>query len=362
MKITADMDACGAEAAEMREQIAILSSQVAVRCEAVAELKAKVARQKDTIETLQRMLFGRKSEKVLESGAQMLLPGMEEFLAGADDGKGAEKREHVEGHERRRPQGQPKAGWNGFPAGLPREELVAELPPEEREGLVPAGFETSERLVRRSEYVVQVVKRTKYVRPGDAAFGVIVAPVPSVPSCFAPDTDRCRYDVSVIAHVIAAKVVDHLPFYRQSEMFARRGIQFGRSAMCDYFSKASRALEPLYRRMAEQILACGILHADETSVRMLDAGGTRTSWIWARMTGLGPPLVAFHFATDRSKGTAESILGDYHGTIIRDGYAGYDGLPADVACCWAHCRRKFFEAQGNHPARASEALALIREL
>ena len=73
-------------------------------------------------------------------------------------------------------------------------------------------------------------------------------------------------------------------------------------------------------------------------------------------------MTAFHFSRDRSMGTAQAILGDYHGTVIRDGCAGHGGLPADVACRRAHCRRKFVEARGNHPELADRAIALIRGL
>ena len=329
----------------------------------IEALEGTVAAQKALIARLQRMLFGKRSEKVVASDAQMLLPGMDEFLGGAQD-RPPEKKEHVGEHERKRPEGQPKAGWNGFPEDLEREEKVIDVPEAEREGLDFIGYETSERLVHRKAYVVLVVKRAKYARKGDARFGVVTAPAPAVPSCLAADTDRCHYDVSVVAHVIAEKLVDHIPFYRQSEMFSRMGIEFGRSAMCAYFAKVSEAVRPLYDAMAGKVMGCEVLHADETRVQMLDpgAGKTRQCWIWVRKTGVGPPLTVFHFSPDRSKGTAESLLGDYRGTIIRDGYAAYGDLPAEAAGCWAHCRRKFFEAQDNHPAHAARALEMVRRL
>ena len=325
-----------------------------------AELQQHIQALKDTVAKLQRMLFGQKSEKVIANDAQMLLPGMEDLFA--EKKAAPEEKSHVEAHERTKPAGQPKAGWNGFPEELPREELVVDVPENEREGLEFAGFETSERLVRRNEYVVQVVKRKKYAKPNKPSFGVVTAPAPAVPSCFSASSDRCHYDVSVIVHVIAEKLIDAIPFYRQSEMFARIGISFGRSAMCDYFIKASNALAPLFDEMTRMVMACEILHADETTVKMLYQGKTKTCWIWVRKTGLGPPMTVFHFAQDRSKATAHKILGNYEGTILRDGCPSYNDLPAEAAGCWAHCRRKFFDAQDNSPEYAHRALELIRQL
>jgi len=132
--------------------------------------------------------------------------------------------------------------------------------------------------------------------------------------------------------------------------------------MCDYFIKTSNALDLLFKEMVRLVMACDILHADETSVRMLHQGKTKTCWIWVRKTGLGPPLTVFHFAQDRSKATAHELPGDYEGTILRDGYAAYNDLPAEAAGCWAHCRRKFFDAQDNSPEYAQRALELVRQL
>ena len=346
-----------------KDIIAELRNENAGLRQAIAGLEGTVASQRELIARLQRMLFGRKSEKVVLDPSQ-LLPGMQEFFAQEQEKPAEPPKVTVGEHERKKSGGQPNAGWNGFPAELEREEKVIDLPEEEREGLTLIGYETSERLIHRSAYIVQVLKRAKYAEKGSPETGVTVAPPPAVPSCLSPDTDRCHYDASVIVHVIAAKLVDHLPFYRQSEMFARMGVGFGRSAMCLYFTKVSEAVRPLYDAMAAEVMGCEILHADETRVPMLEPGSgkTRTCWIWVRKTGVGPPLTVFHFSRDRSKGTAEALLGDYDGTIVRDGYAAYGDLPAEAAGCWAHCRRKFFEAKENHPEYACRALELVRLL
>ena len=91
------------------------------------------------------------------------------------------------------------------------------------------------------------------------------------------------------------------------------------------------ALLPLYERMVDRIMQCDILHVDETFIKQLVKG---------RLTGVGPPMIAYHFSPSRSRDVAERLLGDYSGTIIRDSYVAYEKLDCEVACCWAHVRRR----------------------
>ena len=92
-------------------------------------------------------------------------------------------------------------------------------------------------------------------------------------------------------------------------------------------------------------------------------GKCKQAYLWCRLTGVGPPLAAFHFAPSRSRDVAELLLGDYSGTIIRDSYTGYGSLEkCDTACCWAHLRRRVLEAYDNGYIKAEEPLKLIRAL
>lgn len=86
------------------------------------------------------------------------------------------------------------------------------------------------------------------------------------------------------------------------------------------------------------------------------------AYMWCRLTGIGPPLIAFHFSPSRSQDVAESLFGDYSGTIIRDSYIGYDKLECDVACCWAHVRRYLVEAFDNGYLKVEPLLKLVRNL
>ena len=126
----------------------------------------------------------------------------------------------------------------------------------------------------------------------------------------------------------------------------------------------SSTLKILYERMVSLIRHCEILHADETHIKLVEKGRKkcRQAYFWCQMAGVGPPMVTFHFAPTRSKDVAELLLGNYSGTIIRDSYVGYSGLACEAACCWAHVRRKFFDAREAGYLHAEEFLKLIGNL
>ena len=88
----------------------------------------------------------------------------------------------------------------------------------------------------------------------------------------------------------------------------------------------------------------------------------KQAYLWCRLTGVGPPMIAFHFSPSRSRDVAKSLLGDYSGTIIRDSYAAYEKLDCEVACCWAHARRRFLQAVENGYGKAEPLLKIIQEL
>ena len=156
----------------------------------IAELRLKIA-------SLKNMIFGRKSERFVDNGTP-LLPGLilPEPAEQTEDGA---KKTQVEGHDRKVIKPHHNAGWNAFPENLPREEVVIDLPEAERQGLKLIRYVTSERLVRRQEYFVRVIKRAQYGFPGHDKLGV-EAPDPQ-PNVLSEDSDRARYDLTVPVHV-----------------------------------------------------------------------------------------------------------------------------------------------------------------
>ena len=314
----------------------------------IADLKRQIV-------SLQNMLFGRKSERLVDNGTP-LLPGLilPEPAGQPEDGA----KTTVEGHDRKVAKPHQEAGWNAFPENLPREEVVIDLPEAEKQGLKLVDYDVSERLVHRQEYFVRVIKRAKYVFPDYPGLGV-AAPEP-LPNVLSENSDRAHYDLSVPVHLIADKFINHLPFYRQSEDLKRQGIVISRSLMCSWMMASGRQLEPLGRRLAELVMSSPVVHADETGVRMLDKGKCRRCYIWVRKTGAGPPLTVFHFAPNRNQETALKLMGDYLGTYVSDACAAYDLLPGTRSGCWAHARRKFFEVPTLDDPDRLEVLRLIR--
>jgi transposase len=173
----------------------------------------------------------------------------------------------------------------------------------------------------------------------------------------------------LLAQVIIAKHDDHLPLYRQEEIYRRSGAFIARSSMASWIGQCGVRLEPLVQALREYLMRQSVLHGDETPVKLLapGTGKTDTGYAWVlRTSDLETPqkAVLYRFADSREGKHASAMLQDFKGTLLTDHYAGYKALYAQgqvkEAGCWAHARRKFFEAHKlNHSDIAKEALEKI---
>lgn len=176
----------------------------------------------------------------------------------------------------------------------------------------------------------------------------------------------------LLAQVIIAKFDDHLPLFRQEEIYRRSGATIPRSSMAGWVGQCGVRLLPLVQAMTQHLLAQGVLHGDETPVKLLQPGlgKTHQAYVWAWRTSdlcTGDKAVVFDFAKSRSGENARRMLQDYGGTLVVDDYSGYKATFREgrviEAGCWAHARRKFFEAHKlNHSEIAKQALEWIAEL
>ena len=173
----------------------------------------------------------------------------------------------------------------------------------------------------------------------------------------------------LIAWALTAKYCDHLPLYRQEKMLARWGAPISRQNLCDWVGAATAWLEPLVKRMKSDLLETGYVQADETPIRCNDPdlrdGKTTQGWLWALSRPGGE--VIFEWRLSRRHEEAERLLGDYHGLLQSDGYEGYAAYTRAHAGvewlgCWAHARRRFFEAAAERPKTAERVLRLIGRL
>ena len=255
-------------------------------------------------------------------------------------------------------------------------ESFAHLPVQETVVIEPAAVQADptlyEKIGEERTFEVDVVPpklfkreivRPKYRHRLDRNRAPLLAPAPArvVSGGFA--------SAGLIAWALTAKYCDHLPLYRQEKMLARWGAPISRQNLCDWVGAATALLEPLVKRMQQDLLRSGYVQVDETPVKCNDPdlrdGRTTQGWLWALSRPGGD--VVFAWRLSRQHKEAETLLGDYQGILQSDGYEAY---PAYVRAhpgvvwlgCWAHARRKFHEALTEAPARAGFVLGLIGQL
>src|SRR5207248_2950099 len=179
----------------------------------------------------------------------------------------------------------------------------------------------------------------------------------------------------LLAHVLVSKYCDHTPLYRQSQIFARYGVEIERSTLANWVGGACWWLEPLQARLAAYAFRSDKIFADDTPIPVLDPGRGRTKtgrlWVYTRddrpWSGPDPPAAVYFYSPDRKAERPASHLGAFHGVLQVDGYAGFERLTARgdivLAACWAHTRRKFLEVhESTGSPIAAEALRRIAEL
>ena len=266
-----------------------------------------------------------------------------------------------------------RANRGSLPAHLPRIEQVADIQdmacPCCRGQLHIMGEDVSERLdIVPAQFRVIVTRRPKYAcRTCEEV--VVQAPAPARLVEGGIPTE------ATVAYVLVANYADHLPLYRQSQIYARQGVNLDRSTLADWVGKAAFLLRPVHARLFERLEASTKLFADETTAPVLDPGRGRTKtgqlFAYARderpWGGSDPPGVAYLYAPDRKAEQTVRHLQGFVGTLQVDGFAGYkvlaDRNAVNLAFCWSHARRKLYDlAQAGPAAIATEALARIAEL
>jgi transposase len=320
------------------------------------------------IAKLRRMQFGRKSEKLdrqieqLELRLDELQTTPAENTAASHTPAVAAPVANVAVKPARRP----------LPEHLPR-EVRTYLPkqaacPDCGGELKLLGEDVSEIL----EYVPERFKVIRQVRPKLACAGcerIVQAEAPSRP------IQRGVAGPGLLAHVLVSKYCDHLPLYRQSEIYAREGVELERSTLADWVGGTSRLLEPLVEVLRRHVMAGDKLHADDMPVPVLAPGNgkTKTGRLWTyvrddRPAGdATPAAVWFAYSPDRKGEHPRAHLGNFTGTLQADGYAGFDAVyetgRIQEAACWAYVRRKFYDLHVAHKSQvAAEAMVRMAAL
>jgi transposase len=349
-------DLTGLDAASLRAMIVAQHELLLTRDTQMEHLKLLIIQ-------LRRMRFGRKSEKLDQKIEQLELQ-LEDLEA-----------KHAESAALLPPEVEAKAAAANKPARRP---LPEHLPREIRMyapkrtacpdcggTLRHLGEDVSEIL----EYVpasFRVIRQVREKLSCTACDCIVQEPAPSRP------IDRGLAGPGLLAHVMVSKYCDHLPLYRQSEIYEREGVELDRSTLADWVGGSSRVLAPLVESVRRYVLEAEKLHGDDTPVPVLAPGNgsTKTARLWTYVRDDRPagdtaaPAVWFAYSPDRKGDHPQQHLQEFRGVLQADGYAGFNRLYEEgairEAACWAHVRRKFYDLHQAHQSPiAAEALQRI---
>jgi transposase len=319
--------------------------------ERLREMEARVAR-------LQRQAFGTKSERMAE---QARMPSIQQQLR-QQEGPEQTAARGQQAQQKRRERAARKAEQ------APTRRIFHAVPEPQRccpacgsRELKPLG---QGRLTVVYEYVPARLERQEHVQEVLACAcgkGVVSAPPPP------KVVDKGEYGPGLMAHLVTSKCADSMPLHRLARRLERGGVPLSRSTLTDLFHRAAQLLAPLVTCLLLYIAKAAVVQADETPLRVLAPKKTRRGYLWTflTLTEQGHWLLAYRFSLSRAGKTPKEVLGGTQGALVVDAYTGYNPVTLPEGRvrigCWAHSRRKFFEALPTAP-EAQQALDLILEL
>ncbi len=369
-----DPAALKAMIAALQAENAKISATLRVHDQLVQALRLRIAK-------LQKLAFGKSSEKI-EREIEQLELALEDLLVAVAEG---DDEPINEGRD------EPATEAPSAPV-LRRRPRVSDATPRERRELDPGtccpdcggdlrvvGEDVSELLdmIAAQMKVIQIARIKKSCRRCER---MVQEPAPSRP------IPGSMAGPNLLAHILVSKFDDHLPLYRQHEIFARMGADIPESTLVGWCGRAMKTLQPLIERIEADIMSSDLLHADDTPIRVLDRSrrdkglgkGVKQGRIWAYVrdqrpwVGSAPPGAIYYFAPDWKEDHVLSHLANARGILQADGYKGYaklyepqtDGAPRlREAACWAHLRRDFHDfCVSTKSEIAREALDRIGKL
>ena len=353
------------ESAELLQQeIASLKEKLLGKDQLLANKNNTIKQLEEMIQSFQQRRFGASSEKY--NPDQLCLFNEAEELSEAEP---AEELPNVivASHTRKK---KPRVS---IPDELPREEIVYDLAESEKvcpyDGaeLTHIGDDSHEQL----DIIPAKIKIIKHVRRKYACpcceQHVVTAKKPKLP------IERSIASPGLLAYVAVNKYCDHLPLYRQSEMFRRAGVLLDRTNLANWIIKSGSLVQPLINLIHESILERPVVHMDETPLQVLNEPGKSPqskSYMWLLASYVEQPAILFHYSPTRSGTVASDLLHGYSKALMVDGYQGYQAVCNKNLIqrqgCWAHARRKFVDAQKIQPkgkiGKADQAIAFIQKL
>lgn len=320
----------------------------------------RIRRLQHMLEQLLRARYGPRRERVNENqlflfAAEILQAHQEVSVAKEEPPPERPKRK---GH-----------GRKSLPKSLARRRVVFDLSEDRRQcphcqaELKRIGEEISERLeyVPASLYVIEEVS-PKYACENGCT--VVTAEKPMQP------IDKGLPGPGLLAQVAVSKYGDHLPLHRQEGIFQRQGVELSRKTMCGWMARCAELVSPLFDLMKKEVLSSKAMQTDDTPVNVLDPTlpRTRLGRIWTYVGDEEHPYTVYDYTPNRKRDGPDEFMKDFSGFLQADAYSGYDELYQDArrgiveVACWAHARRKFWEAQSSDLMRSTVMLAYIRLL
>ena len=379
-----------AELIEKSAQLAATCAELIAAKNGLVVTQLTIEKLKAQIAKLRRSKFGASSERI-----ERVLEQLELALEEAETAKAEAIAAQPQQPEPEVANAEAQPAEDAKPEKKKRRQLPPEFPRRDIVHAPPGVCKTcggselrtvSETITEVLTYVPARFEVNRHVRPACSCRKcetMVQAPMPDLP------IPRGMVDASFLAHIVVAKFCDHLPLYRQAEIYARSGLDIDRSQLAEWLGHVAWLLRPLVELIAQHAMAGRVIHADDTPVDVLapGTGKTKTGRLWVYLrderphAGNAPPAVLYRYTPDRKGEHCRAQLADFTGWLHADGYAGFGRLyeiagmrssdaallqgPPRVAevACWSHVRRGFYDEYVSHKsAIAKEALDRIGAL
>ncbi len=345
------------------KEINQVKQQAAELSQTVEEQQQKLAAKEQQILELLKTLRGKSRERI--DPDQLVLFEIGELESMIEEQIQADKEAARPRKKKRKPR--------IIPDGLPTETIDYTLDEQDRtcpidgEIMQPIRWEESKQLDYVPAKIKVIVHRRAVYACGEKhdEAKLLTAPKPPQP------IEKGLAAAGLLAQVVVSKFGDHLPGYRQEDIFSRHNINIRRSTIYSWLAQVADLCKPLYELMKTEVLKSNVIHTDDTQVKLIDHSikGTKLARFWGYLGDQNHPYAVYDFTTDRSRAGPQDFLADYAGYLQADAYGGYDGIYSSDSksgiievACWAHCRRYWHKAKEQDPDRAHHVLAFVSRL